>query len=61
MSDRPDVDAALDRLSDAELLSALNSTLAKRQRPPTEEELVAQQERDADLEYQRFYPTRGSR
>ncbi|MGI8614448.1 MAG: hypothetical protein ACR2KL_10975 [Nocardioidaceae bacterium] len=47
---------ALDKLSDQEILKALNSVLAKRQRPPTEQELAEQQARELDDEYSLYFP-----
>jgi len=48
-------------LSDGELLKALNTTLAKRQAPPTAAELSEREARDADEQYARYYPGRGSK
>lgn len=52
-----DISEVLEGLSDAELLKALNTALAKRATPPTEAELAQQQARAADAEYAAFYPT----
>lgn len=46
----------LDKLSEAELLDALNATLASRRQPPTEEQLAQRAAQDADAEYLRYYP-----
>ena len=55
-NDTDAVAATLGDLSDDELLGVLNAALAKRQRPPTAEEIAAKQEREAAADYQRYYP-----
>lgn len=56
-----DIVEQLDQLSEAELLATLNATLAKRQAPPTEQELAKQQARADSAEYERYYPSEGKR